>query len=387
MNALAAGAGASEGLHEYLAQLLREKQIADEQKRTAESGRHNLAEEGLSGRTIDENAKYRQAQQEANKIAADRLETTRREAESNRIRDDQRAGLDDLIPGASISIPTRNSAVKTGAALPERFKPVVPYADDFMGPVNETGPQRGEVGSYTLEGQDKKAGAQGVIEQKTYVLDGKPIDGFLNNRTGKILSKTGEDITAKVDHYTAPDRTLIQTGEGYDTRAHATSEINKGGNVPLATPAATRTREDLADRVSTHFDDIQQMLDEANKKGVLGPIAGRTYNDFLAGKIGTTGDAATDELLGELRQNLSLARSGLAQLHGRGGANVGIVQGLEKNMDAGHMSYDELKGSLKAMKSWVDTYAKKKGSGGTAAAAPPADDAYSQYLKRTQPQQ
>ena len=189
---------------------------------------------------------------------------------------------------------------------------------------------------------------------------------------GKIVTNLPND--AVVDRSADPNAggvhfSTVQSGENYirfnpksgifESQDPDSGQWKEVKNPSLATPGQTRAREDLASRVSSHFDDIEHMLDEANKANLLGPIQGRTFVDFMAGKIGTTGNPAHDELLGELRQNLSLARSGLAQLHGRGGANVGIVQGLEKNMDAGHMSYEELKGALHSMKSWVDTYGKK----------------------------
>lgn len=132
-------------------------------------------------------------------------------------------------------------------------------------------------------------------------------------------------------------------------------------NAPLATTGTVRTRQITAATVGGHFDRAKELLAQANAKGLLGPIQGR-YADFEAGKIGSTGNPENDQLLGELRLYLSLARSGVAQLHGRGGANVGIVQGIEKKMDESKMSYDALMGALNGMQDWVDAYAKPSAS-------------------------
>lgn len=129
-------------------------------------------------------------------------------------------------------------------------------------------------------------------------------------------------------------------------------------NAPLATTGTVRTRQATAATVASHFDRAKELLKLANDQGLLGPIKGR-YAEFEAGKVGGTGDPEKDQLLGELRLYLSLARSGVAQLHGRGGANVAIVQGIEKKMDEGKMSYDALMGALNGMQDWVEAYASK----------------------------
>lgn len=403
MGLAAAGAGAAEGLKDFLLQMLREDQLKNEQSRTAEGARHNLATESLTGQGIESTRSYRDQLQRMNDIKESELVNEHKRTEANRVRDDQRAALDDLLPGVMITPDTRNKAVTSGAAAPERFKDVKAFEDDFIGPLPSEaglpGPQRGETTAYTLEGQAKKAQGR-APEMKTVIYQGKqfpdkvgkPVDVNYDAQ-GRTIYR-GEDISNASDHYTAPQSVYapVQSEDNYlrFNRRTGKFEDSSGAEVenpPLATPGATRTRQDLAEKVGSHFDEIQQMLDEAESKGVLGPIAGRSYTDFMAGKVGSTGNPEMDNLIGELRMNLGLARSGLGQLHGRGGANIGIVQALEKKMDEGHMSYNELTGGLRAMKNWVNTYATKKGKTTAAQKTDPADDIYQQYLNRQKPPQ
>jgi hypothetical protein len=138
-------------------------------------------------------------------------------------------------------------------------------------------------------------------------------------------------------------------------------------------PAAIRTRRDLATSVGSHFQDVHDLLDEADRRGLLGPLKGRTYLEFMSGKVGSTNNPENDELLGELRTQMGMVRSGVAQLHGRAGANQGIAQSIEKKMDEGYMDPNMIRGGLKGLEKWVNTYATKKGSGGGGSASGPAD--------------
>lgn len=373
---LSIGAGANDGLEEYLNDMLRQQALS-------ETVRHNQATESLTGRGIDATEGYRAEAQRQNALVHQQMEQDREARQANMVRDDTRAGLDELMPGAQISKATHDNAIKVGAALPERFTDVKQFPDDFVGPLPENSPQRGETTGYTINPKEAaKPETSETLRRDTINVNGKPEDAMVGEKTGTIhhLLSTGQPPPpgAKITHYEQPDHTLIQSGEGYMPRPAAAAKLAAGEEVPLGTPAQTRTRQDLAQRVGTHFDDVQSLLDEANDKGLLGPLSGRTYTDFMAGKVGSTGDAKNDELLGELRQNLSLLRSGTAQLHGRGGANVGIVQNLEKNMDEGHMSYSELTGALHGMKHWVDTYAAKPNTAAPAATSDP----YQDYLNR-----
>lgn len=273
MSILDMAGGAAEGLQDYLLQMLREDQLEEEKKRGVEGKRHNEATEKLSERTIAENAEYRKTQQESNRLVAQRQAEQQRNLEANRSRDDIRAGLDDLMPGVTITPQTRDSAVRAGAALPERFKGVIPYDDDFMGPINETGPQRGEIGSYELQGSPK-ANTETSLQRDTYLIGGKPEDVFINPKTREMhLVRTGELVPeGAAQHYEkppAPDRVLIQTGDGFMRRPDAAKTLADGGDVPLPDTAATRDRKERVGGMVPFLKRMRQYSDEIITK--VGP--------------------------------------------------------------------------------------------------------------------
>jgi hypothetical protein len=75
---------------------------------------------------------------------------------------------------------------------------------------------------------------------------GDVFDPLLNPRTGRY-SYRGVDVTNGIEHYEkppAPDRVLIQTGDGYMRRTDAAAQLGEGKNVPLATTNSTRTMEE-----------------------------------------------------------------------------------------------------------------------------------------------
>lgn len=404
MGMLAAGAGAADGLRNYLIQQLHEKQLLDEERRTAESGRHNMAEEGIQNRTIDENAKLRGATQES-------LAAERKRVEENRVRDDTRASLDDVMPGARISTQTRDTAVKSGAALPERFNPVKFYDEDFVGPIQPNGPQRGDVGAYTL-GDNPKAHVPGADTNQLHDfvdtngmlgVKGKHIQAFVDPKTKKIYAQSGDDITGKVDPWVKPDppdRVLIQTEDGYKRRTDAAAELAGGGKVPLATTAATRSMQEGAGMIRPHISELDTMAQELDKRGQFGPVMSKIR--ALAEKFGTAGDPGeddklaaaigqaisddptlnTDRLVGKFASTLGLMASGAGRVHGgaRGGGSSQMMNYMKSLLSA-NGSLSMFQGRLDGLDSYMKTY-EAGPHGDTGAAAPAADDLYQQYLNR-----
>lgn len=69
-----------------------------------------------------------------------------------------------------------------------------------------------------------------------------------------------------------------------------------------------------------HITKLRQLLEQADQKGLLGPIKGRAY-EFMVGGIGSTGNAETDRFYAQLRSELKATASGLNLIHfgGRAG--------------------------------------------------------------------
>lgn len=369
--ALALGAGAGAGLEEILTRALAEaklKQITDSTNAAqAETNRSHVAEEGLRGRQIDVmDAERRSKDAEA--------AATHRETEAARVRDDGRA-LAESIPGD-----TRLQATDT--AVPQMQRAGL---SNLLSGFSSL-PSKSSVGASTLPGDESPAGVTVTSQEKPqpgagYIklkTAGQTEKGIADKRLADAAIELGRHNKAMETKPTAPQISIVPTDTGIQRVDRVTgkaSPVTGSGGEALQRPESAQilNRRDMATAVGSHFADAESLINEADQKGLLGPLAGRTFTDFLAGKVGSTGNAENDALLGDLRTSLSMVRSGTASLHGRSGANMGIAKDIERKMDEGHMSAAELKGSLKALKKWVDTYATKPGGkapeGGTGMSA------------------
>jgi hypothetical protein len=351
----AAGGGAAVGLDHFLQQMLEEeklKRLTDATNaQQQETSRHNLATEDLAGRQHTMMATEADARTREMSREHDLMETARQ-------RDDARV-LGDTIPSGTVLDPT-DPAVQMmqsgGQASLLKMQAGRPTVD--------TGPlEPGDTGD---------ARQPGLLKMRSF--------GQANTEAGRKvqadeLARQNARDAETVKHDRAmenkpPAVALVNTETGFQTKADVAKKLAAGETVGGPEAAQTKNRRDLAEAVGSHFDDVNNLLDEAESKGLLGPLKGRTFVDFMAGKVGSTGNAENDQLLGDLRTQLGMVRTGVAALHGRTGANVGIAKDIEKKMDEGYMDVNLIKGGLKGLRSWVDTYAKKKGSSAVSNADP-----------------
>lgn len=160
------------------------------------------------------------------------------------------------------------------------------------------------------------------------------------------------------------------------------------------------SRVNAAKKVGSHIEDLKQEIEEADARGLLGPLKGRA-NDFMLGKIGSTGDPANDELLAGLRLDISAVKSGFGMVHSGSRSAIGLLQRWDDVLNGKQMSKDALIGSLNAMQGWLDSYAAdptktekeladEKTDKGAAGAKTPttkqpkksAEDLFNQYYKK-----
>lgn len=377
MGLLAVGAGAGKGLDQYLAQMLAEQH-------QAEIERSNQADEKLKGRAIDSASADRASARSDREAAQQDAAKNRAAQQENTLVDNVRATLPMRQPGAVVDQTQHDFEVKHGADPTLYDQKSVPDKQAVASGVPESLAQNDPVSSFLFKGTRTNTPETSAEVKTVKISDpalakslgkkvGDPIDADYNPKT-KTYTHRGVDVTNGTDHYEkppAPDRVLVPTDMGFRPRADVTADVKGGKQVNPQEPAQVRNREDMATKVGSHFADTQTLLDEAEQKGLLGPLKGRTFTEFLAGKVGSTGNTENDALLGELREDLQMLRSGVATLHGRAGANAGIAKEIEKRMDEGHMSYAEVNGAMKGLKKWVDEYATKPGLA-SSTAAPPA---------------
>ena len=364
---LAAGAGAGQGLEDVLNRMLLEERLKQEGAAQQETVRHNQADEAFRNRSLDVTDAERTSRDAS-------LNADRQERIGAKNREDAMKNLDTTPIGTILSPDTRNTLMKGVGGVPEQFGDYQPPSMGMSTPTGEVGPSaegfkwpgtQDQITKAAVAG--KHPGDKGVVRDTDKGL----IRLFADGTTEPVTDDTGSVLKG----YHAPVQpVVVQGATGPNVLNRGTgvaTPVKDGSGNPLgpAPSAQERNRGDMSTRILSHFDTIQQELDDAEKAGALGPIKGRTVNDFLAGKVGSTGDDTKDELLGQLNMDLGAATSGFASLHGRGGANAGLARDISTKMAASHMSHAELTGALKAMRNWVSSYAAKPTTG-TAAADP-----------------
>jgi hypothetical protein len=105
-----------------------------------------------------------------------------------------------------------------------------------------------------------------------------------------------------------------------------------------------------------HIPTIQAELEEADKRGLLGPLIGRG-TEFMAGKIGSTGNPETDRFYNKLRSDLHLMSSGLNRAHFGGRAGIETLKYFEDLVGGSFRSKDSIFGTLDTAKDYLSSYA------------------------------
>jgi hypothetical protein len=297
------------------------------------------------------------------------------------------AGVLKTVPKYTQFTPAEQAKAQSIGVPAGQFSTFQPASMGMSTPTGEVGPtpdqpagmwlgtESAEEAQAKLDAAAAKAGAAGSIEKDEH---GNYIRVAPDNSVTPII-RNGQPVRA----YQPPVQPVVlntETGPSLLNRGTGSVRPILGpDNQPVGYKPSgqEQNRQDMATRVASHFPEVEQQLKEAEDRGLLGPMAGRTFTDFMAGQVGSTGNAADDDLLGDLRMNLGLLRSGVASLHGRAGANAGIADKIEKKMDEGHMSYAELSGGLRALKNWATKYAAPPGR---AASSSPSTGASSDDL-------
>lgn len=120
--------------------------------------------------------------------------------------------------------------------------------------------------------------------------------------------------------------------------------------------AQTRSSAEFAQSLLPHLDKMEQLVETLDQKGLLGPANGRFWNNFLAGKVGSTGDPATDQALGEFRAFDGLIKTGAMKAHfgSRGGQQM--YDHFNDLINGGKQSKAEMLGALSGIRSFMNGY-------------------------------
>jgi hypothetical protein len=140
--------------------------------------------------------------------------------------------------------------------------------------------------------------------------------------------------------------------------------------------SSTKASAEFATTIIPHIDTMRNLITEADSLGYIGPASGRVYNEFLAGKVGSTGDPNADQLLGKLRAYDSLLKTGAMRVHfgARGGQQM--YEHFSDLLNSGKQSASILNGTLDGIEDFMQGYAE--------AGKPPGGNNKSSGLKTLQ---
>lgn len=377
---LSLGGGASEGLDTVLARMM-----AEQKQREVE--RAALKDEEIRRQQIEESAATR-------KQAQISLDASRDVAAENTRADNVRGILGMRQAGTEVDPATYDYETKHGAP-PDFYLKEAKYAPDFEGPTQD--PRDTQV--IKFKGVRTPNQTADSNQEHTYKITdpalakqfgkkvGDVIDASYDPKTRQVLYRD-LNVTNGVDHYEkppAPDRVLIQTGSGYETRADATKKLQTGGTVPLATTSSTRTMQEGASMVQPHIDSIKAQAEDLDKAGLFGPVMSRLRDIAThVGSIDEFWDSASsdpelqkmDKRAGRFATSLGLLASGAARVHygGRAGSSPEAIKGFKAMMsDAGTL--DLFEGRIQGLDDFLTTYAAGPPVAGSkpAAAQAPAE--------------
>ncbi len=204
--------------------------------------------------------------------------------------------------------------------------------------------------------------------------DGKPYQYFYDEKSDKTTAeplpfgmpgakptKTIETTTIYQDPNTGQVSPSAQKGwiqrilpTDKATTLLATS-FNQGANRDKPT-SQTKSTAEFARTIIPHIDTLRNLVEEADQKGYIGPAAGRVYGEFLAGKVGSTGDREADQLLGRLRATDSLMKTGTMKVHfgSRGGSQM--YDHFSDMLNTGKQSKAVLNGALDGIEEFMQGY-------------------------------
>lgn len=143
--------------------------------------------------------------------------------------------------------------------------------------------------------------------------------------------------------------------------ARAATTVSLRTNIPTTN---MRNMGEVAGTLLPHITEMRGLIAQANEKGYIGPTAGRVYGNFLAGKVGSTGNKDADRLLGKLNAENSLVNTAMARTHfgARGGQQT--IGKFNELLNTNKQTAEVLNGALDTFESFVKGYKEAGGVGG-----------------------
>lgn len=170
-------------------------------------------------------------------------------------------------------------------------------------------------------------------------------------RADAILNK---ESVAGVDSTGKP---LLVNGKGKFTTGETPNGQPMLPKSAVQPTAAVRDSAQYAKTLIPHIQDMRDLVSEADQKGYIGPAAGRLYGQFLAGKVGSTGNPDADELLGKLRATDSLLKSGTLKVHFGSRGGQAMYSHFSDLLNSGKQSAATMNGALDGVQEFLQGYA------------------------------
>lgn len=302
------------------------------------------------------------------------------DSEGNPIAPQQGPQLPGVREGMAPDLPNgqqRRPASGMGAS-----SPIIDHWNQTMGASGQQQPSQPQAGLPNLPGGENPldllklgkygSGRLGALENAQKLADaqtaradkGKPVPYFDADGNKKFELPPGGKVVP--GSATAGNKVFIGNDEeGNPLFADKGGTITPG-SVPSGGPvlpksstiptASTRASAEFADSIVPHIKEMRNLVSEADQKGYIGPAAGRVYNQFMSGKVGTTGNPDADKLLGRLRASDSLLKTGAMRVHfgARGGTQM--YDHFSDLLNSGRQSAAMLNGSLDTLESFMQGY-------------------------------
>lgn len=362
------GAGAYAGLEDIMdrdyKRQVAERLLAAEQ----ETSRHNKAEEGIQGKTLDQNAQLRGDAQKS-------LDESRITNATNMKRDDIRARVGMMAPGDKVSPEQYKEDTTVGMVPAGRYKETPGQYQPL--PNEQQGPAQEPPSDFEFLGMPVKPGAEKSppnMHTETVKYKGKVVDANYHPDTGRYTLPTGEDITGQFEHYEKPTQPIgIWTDQGYVDRNAALRDARGGHPAQPQDPANIRTRRATAQQILPKIKEARTMADNLDRAGLFGPAMSRLRQaaskvgtiEELQSLIGSDPEIAGDREVGRFASHMALLASGAAIAHyqGRAGSSQAAVQAF-KDMVTDASTPEMFQGRLDALDDFMGGYAS--GHGGDA---------------------
>jgi hypothetical protein len=180
-----------------------------------------------------------------------------------------------------------------------------------------------------------KAGATGSLPPRTPLYNP-------SNRIDNLVRLIGQD---------AGNEKLIASRQDRIAVGQRMSDL---GIDPNNATGSMRERAANARLVLGHLDDVNHIIDEADKAGELGILASR-WNDFLANKVGQ--DTTKSQVFSKLSSNLHFLSTAIAMAHGgvRAGGSPTMVEHWQEALSGKDPA--TIKQKLAQAHKWMEGYA------------------------------